>query len=312
MIRITDTPKPRDRFGSIPIREGKPANSSLHGPHLSRRPKKSFLWTWLKRTVGLLLGLAILLGLGSFLLVPYLATAILPGYLASALNRPVTIARGEFSPLTATLTLHQLIVGPQLSHPDDPVDPLLSAGTIAITLDPKRLLDGEVACILNAEHCFLHLVRQKDGGYNLGQALADLLPAMPVLPLRFSCDAITLSDSRLVFDDGQTGTTHLAEELFLASSPGPTGPMQVRARINGIPLALPDPAGSGQVAPLAATPDATEHGGAATDPAASAAAAAKTAEALALIQELSQAAGQYLQQPISQPDERRPIPPLAP
>ena len=28
MIRITDTPKPRDRFGSIPIRESKPMNSS--------------------------------------------------------------------------------------------------------------------------------------------------------------------------------------------------------------------------------------------------------------------------------------------
>ena len=65
--------------------------------------------------MGLLLGLALLLGLGSPLLVPYLATTFLPKHLASALNRPVTIARGEFNPLTCTLTLCQLIVGPKLS-----------------------------------------------------------------------------------------------------------------------------------------------------------------------------------------------------
>jgi hypothetical protein len=296
MIRITDTPKPKDRFGSIPIRVGKPTSSSLYGPHLPRRPRRSSLWTWLKRIVVLLLWLTLLLGIGSPLLVPYLATALLPQYLAGALNRPVTIARAEFNPLTRTLTLHRLIVGPKLSTPEDPVDPLLSAATISLNLGLERLLSGEVACTLAAERFFLHLVRQKDGGYNLGQALDDLLPAMPVIPPRCSWTAIAVNNSRLVFDDEQTGKTYLAEELALAGSPGQAGPISLQAKINGVPVSLPDIAGPAQAADAPRPPDDS---------------ALQTAEAIALVRQLSQAAGQYLQNPVNPPVEHR-IPPLAP
>ena len=313
MIRITDTPKPKDRFGSIPIRVGKPTSSSLYGPHPpTRRPRKSSLWPWLKRIVGLLLGLTLIVGIASPLLVPYLATTLLPQHLAGALNRPVTIARAEFNPLTCTLTLRQFIVGPKLSTPDDPVDPLLSAATISLHLLPERLLDGELACKLGAEHFFLHLVRQKNGGYNLGQVLDDLLPAMPVIPLRFSCNAFALSNSRLVFDDEQSGKTYLAEELALAGSPGQAGLISFQARINGIPVTLPDAASPVEAAaPLPATPEPTEKEGEANAPSPPDDPALKTAEAIALVRELSQAAGQYLQNPVNLPVERR-ILPLAP
>ncbi|MFA6283773.1 MAG: hypothetical protein WC633_06500 [Desulfurivibrionaceae bacterium] len=301
MIRITDTPKPKDRIGSIPIRDGKQANSSLYGVHLPRQPENFFLWTWLKRIVGFLLGMAILLGVGSPLLVPYLATSILPKQLTSALNRPATIARAEFNPLNGTMTLRQLIVGPELSLPDDPVDPLLSAGKISIALDPKRLLDGEVACNLSAEHFFLHLVRQKDGGYNLGQIMDDLLPTMPVLPLRFSWKAMSLKNSRLVFDDAQTGKTHLVENLALTLSSDQAAPWGLQALINGIPVTLPGTTSSAQD-PTTAKPGsgATPNDPGMTD------ATVKTAEAIALAQHLSQTAREYLQQTATSPDERRP------
>ena len=81
MIRITDTPKPRDRFGSIPIRESKPTSTFSPGPHLPRRPKPSFLWTCLKKTVGLLLLLGLILGICSPLLIPYLAWVSFASYL---------------------------------------------------------------------------------------------------------------------------------------------------------------------------------------------------------------------------------------
>lgn len=301
MIRITDTPKPKDRFGSIPIRVGKPTSSSLYGPHPpTRRPQRSSLWTWLKRIVGLLLGLTLIVGIGSPLLVPYLATTLLPQHLAEALNRPVTIARAEFNPLTGTLTLHQLIVGPKLSNPDDPVDPLLSAATISINLLPERLLNGEAACTLGAEHFFLHLVRQKDGGYNLGQVLADLLPALPAIPLRFSCDTFTLSNSRLVFDDEQSGKTYLAENLALAGSPGQAGPISLQAKINGISVTLPDAASPDQAAnPLPATPEPTEKEGGADAPSPPDDPALQAAEAIALVQKLSQAAREYRPSPLA-------------
>jgi len=313
MIRITDTPKPRDRFGSIPIRESKPTNSFSPGPHLPRRPKPSFLWTCLKRTVGLFLVLGLLLGIGSPLLIPYLATTLLPQHLASALNRPVTIARAEFNPLTCTLTLRHLIVGPKLSKPDDPVDPLLSAGSISISFAPQRLLDREFACNLGAEHFFLHLVRQKDGGYNLGQTLDELLPGLPpVLPLPFSWNTITASNSRLVFDDEQTGKTHLAEEISLAISPGQTSPLGLQATINGVPVNLSDNASPAQPStPSPAKSESAEQGEAASAPATPDDSALKTAEAIALVQNLNQAARQYLQQTATPPDEPR-TPSLAP
>ncbi len=312
MIRITDTPKPRDRFGSIPIRESKPTSTFSPGPHLPRRPKPSFLWTCLKKTVGLLLLLGLILGICSPLLIPYLATTFLPKHLASTLNRSVTIARVEFNPLTCSLTLRHLIIGPKLSNPNDPVDPLLSAGSISISFAPKRLLAREFACNLDAEHFFLHLVRQKDGGYNLGQALDELLPGMPVLPLPFSWNTITASNSRLVFDDEQTGKAHLVEDISLAISPGQANPLRLHATINDVPVSLPDAASPVQFpTPPPAKPEPAEQEGAASAPATPDNSALKTAEAIALVQNLSQAARQYLQNPTNRPFERRTLP-LAP
>ncbi len=251
------------------------------------------------------LGLALLIGLGSPLLIPYLATTLLPKHLAATLNRPVTIARGEFNPLTCTLTLHHLIVGPKFSTPDDPVDPLLSAGRIAINFAPKRLLDGELACNLSADHFFLHLVRQKDGGYNLDQTLDELLPSLPVLPLPFSWDTITASNSRFTFDDGQTGKTHLADEILLIIPSGQTRSLSLQAKINGVPITLPDTVVPVQAPkPLPVKLGPTEQEGTSNDPAAPDETVVKTAEAIALVQDLSQAARLYLQQTTT-PVERR-------
>lgn len=283
MIRITDTPKPRDRFGSIPIRESKPTNRPFPGPYLPRQPRPSRLWIWLKRTMGLMLVLALLLAIGSPLLIPYLATTLLAEKMAFALNRPVTIARAEFDPLTTTLTLRHLIVGPKLSQPDDPVDPLLSAGKISIAFAPERLLSKELACDLNADHFFLHLVRDKDGGYNLGQAMDELLSGLPAFPLRFTINTITAGNSRLIFDDGQTGKNHLAEEISLTLSPGQARPLGLQAKINGVAISLPDTANA---------------------PGASDDSALKTTEAMAMVQNLDQAARQYLQK-VTTPVERR-------
>jgi len=305
MIRITDTPKPRDRFGSIPIRESKPTSSFSPGPYLPRRPKPFFLWACLKKIMGLLLGLGLILLISSPLLISYLATTLLPKHLASALNRSVTIARAEFNPLTCTLTLRHLIVGPKLSNPNDPVDPLFSAGKISLAFALERLLDGEAACNLDAEHFFLHLVRQKDGGYNLGQTMDKLLPVMPGLPLPFSWNTITASNSRLVFDDEQTGKAHLAEEISLAISPGKASPLGLQAMINGVPISLPSVINP---TPPPAKPEPAEQGGAASAPATPDDSALKTAEAIALVQNLNQAARQYLQNPANRPCERRTLP----
>lgn len=319
MIQINDTPKPRDRFGSIPIHEGKPTSNSSHEQFLPRQPKKFFLWTLSGRIVMVLLGLTLLLILTSPLVVPYLTTTLIADQLSSALNRPVTIPRAEFNPLTCTLTAHHLIVGPQLATTNDPVDPLLSAGEISVDFDLATLLDGKVACNLTAQHLFLHLVREKGGGYNLGQVIEILLPVNAVLPWRFSCNTLAISNSRLVFDDKQTGKTHLAEDLTLnissrrTNSPDRARTFRLQASINGIPVtvydtATPTKARNQPLVNPAPTVSGENPGdqGIPDDP------ALKTAEAMSVIHDLAQTAGLYLPNTANLPVELRPRPPLAP
>lgn len=317
MIRITDTPKPKDKVGSIPIRDGKPTGNFALRPYPDKRPQTFFLWGWLKKIIGLLLGLALILAFSSPLLVPYLVTTLLAKHLASELNRPVTIPRAQFNPLTSTLTLHNLIIGPKLSKPHDPVDPLLSVSSLSLEFELNRLIDGEVACAVEADHFFLHLVRRKDGTYNLGQFIDALLPSVTLPPLRFSGDTFAVSDSRLVFTDELNGTIHHVEEIALSISPrasGPAIPFRLQATINGIVITLDDPTGlTAKSAPSlpVAQPDPATQGeppetGTTADP------ALKTAEAVAIVQDLANGVRQYLPNIAIPPVESRTEKPLTP
>ena len=305
MIHITDMPKPQDKFGSIPIRDGPAMNGSRPGLPPPRPGKTFSVRRLFLRFVGVLIGLTLFLGFGSFFLVPYLATTILAEQLSSTLNRPVTIPRAEFNPLTCTLTLHHLIVGPDLAKPNDPVDPLLSMGRMAIDCAPKQLLDGKIACTLNAKHCFLHLVRRKDGAYNLGQVMVDLLPDISVLPLRFSCNTIFLDNTRLVFNDEQTGKTYLGEDIALDIFPrtkASASPslFHLQATINGTAITMNGTAGlaagPSHIPNLPpAMPKSTEPGETTGAPDTPDDPAVKTAEALSLVRDLTRAAEEYLQ-----------------
>lgn len=320
MTRTTDTPKPQDRFGSIPIHGGPAPKSSRTGSHPPRPGKRFFFWRLLRRFVGTLIGLTLFLGFGSFFLVPYLATTVLAEHLSSVLNRPVTIPRAEFNPLTCTLTLHHLIVGPDLSKPNDPVDPLLSMGRVAIDCAPKRLLDGKVACSLDAKHCFLHLVRRKDGTYNLGQVMAELLPGRFVLPLQFSCDPISLGNSRLVFNDEQSGKTYLGEDIALDISPKATESaspslFHLQATVNGVGITMNGLTGPtaapGRIPNLApAMAKSAEPEGNTGTPGAPDDSAVKTAEAISLVRNLVLASKEYLQSTCNPSVEHRTALPL--
>lgn len=317
MIRITDTPKPKDKFGSIPIRDGKPTGNFALRPHPDKRPQSFFLWGLLKKIIAILLGAALILALSSPLLVPYLVTTLLAKHLASELDRPVTLPRAGFNPLTATLTLHNLIIGPKLSKPHDPVDPLLSASRLSLEFKLNRLMDGEVACIAETDHFFLHLVRRKDGTYNLGQFIDTLLPSAALLPLRFSGGAFAVSDSRLVFTDELNGTIHHAEEIALSISShatGPAIPFRLQATINGVAITLDDSAGLTVTSALpstAAQPDPATQGEA-PEPETAADPALKTAETIALVQDLANGLRLYLPNIAIPPVESRTEKPLTP
>ncbi|GEM_PF-4149794 len=195
--------------------------------------------------LALLAGFLIFLACG-YLLIPRLTTTTFAERLGKRLQRPVTIAGAAFDPFTLRLTVQNLIVGPKLSAKDDPVDPFLSVGRASIDFELSGLFSGQtVARAVQAEQLFLHLVRHKDGSYNAGQAMQDLFPDREE-PLLYSLNNISVSGSRLTFDDQPTGKTHSVEELNLsvpslsniAYQAGQYVKPSFSAKINGSPINL--------------------------------------------------------------------------
>jgi hypothetical protein len=158
--------------------------------------------------------------IAGYLLMPYLLRQVLPSHLARTLDRPVTVGAADFNPLTLTVTLQNTIIGPRLTDPEDDVDPLLSFSRLKLDLAAASLYKLGLVCRkVELERFFLHVVRRENATYNLQELLparADGKPAWPLRWLRFSLNNITITDSRLLFDDRPTGSTHHVEEISLA------------------------------------------------------------------------------------------------
>ena len=211
---------PNDTIGTIPIaaepapQENQPSPPPPPPPPANRR-RAGHLGHWL-----LLVPAVLFLGylLAGFILMPYLARTLLPSRLAATLNRPVTVGGADFNPFTLTLTLHNGIIGPDLDRPDDPVDPVLSFGRLRLDLAAASLLKrGIFSQQTDIDRLFLHLVREKDGTYNL----AGILPWLQTSPgqtpaLPFSLDNITLASGRILFDDHPAGKTHEVGNISLS------------------------------------------------------------------------------------------------
>ncbi|MGV1098271.1 DUF748 domain-containing protein [Thiovibrio sp. JS02] len=248
----------QDDFGTIPIAEeptvspakreeepditGQDPCREAAGPPAPPAGKRSRLL----KAGGALLVFAILFLACGYLLVPHLTQTVFADRLGKRLNRPVTIAKAKFDPFSLTLTLQNLIVGPRLTDADDQVDPLLSVGKAKIDFEISGIFAGQtVARQVTIEQFFLHLVRHKDGGYNVAQLMQELFPDRKE-PLRYSLNNVAISASRLVFDDEPTGKTHTVEEINLAVpsfsnisyQAGQYIKPRFAAKINGSPLNL--------------------------------------------------------------------------
>jgi outer membrane protein OmpA-like peptidoglycan-associated protein len=226
-----------------------------HPRQMTKKRLPGWLWVLLMPVAAFVFYLV-----AGYLLMPYLLRDVLPGQLARALDRPVTVGAAEFNPFTLTVTLQNTIIGPKLAEPDDDVDPLLSFSRLKLELAAASLFKLGLICRkVEMERFFLHLVRRENATYNLQELLparADGKSASLLGRLRFSLNNITVNDSRLLFDDRPTGKTHQIEEISLAlptlanlsfRSDQYLNP-RFSARINGSPLNL---AGETKVTPEA-------------------------------------------------------------
>lgn len=209
---------PEDTIGTITIAgetppPTPPSSSPPPAPPAGTNRSRARLWLLLVPAVLFLCFL-----LGGFVLLPYLARTALPDQIAKNTNRPVTIGGADFNPFTMTLTLHNGIVGPDLTVPDDPVDPILSFGLLRIKFAAASLFQhGLFSRQTEIDHLFMHLVRREDSSYNLSGLLPQFTaPAggeQPATP--FSLNNISVHNSRLVFDDLPAGKTHTVEKIAL-------------------------------------------------------------------------------------------------
>ncbi len=175
--------------------------------------------TILKRILLFLLVAATLYSLTGFFLTPYLLTSTLPAFLSKELNRPVTIGSARFNPYTLQITLKNGIIGPDLTEPDDAIDPIFSFGKLEGCLKPAALLGRSypVASIRGAS-LFVHLQRHADGSFNVMQMIQRLVPPSSRLrPARLGdflqSGGIHLTDSRLYFNDQVSGNQHKIEAI---------------------------------------------------------------------------------------------------
>ena len=136
-------------------------------------------------------GLFLVYLLLSQLLVSLFAPRLLAEHYSRKLERPVTIARADWRPLRLSITLHNGIVGPRLTDPDDRIDPLFSFRALEAKLRPGNLLTAHpLIPALHLEQPFLHVQRRAGGNYNIRP---ETLPQLPNL--------ITINNGRLLFSD---------------------------------------------------------------------------------------------------------------
>ena len=193
-----------------------------------RQPRGKWSASWVKWPLisGILLYFIYILA--GYLLVPYLFKSFLPHRLSVSTERPVTVGSAEFNPFTITLVLHNGIIGPRLTNPDDTVDPILSFSRCRIDFEISSLFRRGIICrefIL--DQFFLHLVRRSDATYNITELLpinlsdkingrgAEANGLFAGLP-PFSLNNIAINDSRVIFTDVPADKTHIVEEISLA------------------------------------------------------------------------------------------------
>ncbi|RJX25185.1 MAG: DUF748 domain-containing protein [Desulfurivibrio sp.] len=155
-----------------------------------------------------------------FIGVPYFFRNSIPERAEKNLHRAITFGSVSFSPFTLKLTLQNTIIGPNLADPNDQIDPIFSAGVIEADISWSSLFRRQLHCAsLSVDNLFLHLVRNEQLQYNL----ADLVPirqhqAIPLinLPFAYFLQNISVTNSRVLFDDLPAKKSHALEQINLA------------------------------------------------------------------------------------------------
>ncbi len=224
-----------DRFGAISINP-EPIPPSQHPkrpkakpvPPSRPKPEKSVSGSNKSRRL-YILGLC----LPFFLIAAYsaagffLSPALLTRYLSNSLRQVadigLTAGEARFNPFTMRLQLNDVstIATSGSNQPPTPETTLLHIDHVLINLHLIALLRNSLACnSLEIKGLTASLIRYPDKSYNLPSLASENnakaeTDSLSRLPLLFSLNNITISDSRIFFDDRLTGKKHSVEQIKL-------------------------------------------------------------------------------------------------
>ena len=220
-----------DRFGTISINP-----DPIPPPQRPKRPKakrapsrptdKTAAGQKKSRRGFILAALAVFLiaaySAGGFFLAPALLTSYLSNSLQQAVNIGLTAGEARFNPFTMRLQLSDVstIATTDSNQPATPETTLLHIDHALINLHLLALLRNSLACnSLEIKGLSASLIRYPDKSYNLpslsGNNTKAEADALSRLPLLFSLNNITISDSRISFDDRLNGKKHSVEQIKL-------------------------------------------------------------------------------------------------
>jgi hypothetical protein len=222
-----------DRFGAISINpdpappsqrpkrpKTKPVPPSRPRPEKpATGPKKSRRWLIL---AALPIFLLAIYSAGGFFLAPLLLTQYISNSLQQTANIGLTAGEARFNPFTMRLQLGDVSTRAiDSTHSPMPETTLVHIDHALINLHLIALLRNSIACkSLEIKGLTASLIRYPDKSYNLpslaseNKAKAET-DSLARLPLLFSLNNITISDSTISFDDRLAGKKHNVEQIKL-------------------------------------------------------------------------------------------------
>lgn len=212
----------------------RPASSRRRERQAPVIPPKLLLW------VAIPLFLALLYGLGTFFLVPYLVKGPISKNLSEYLGRPVTVKRVVFSPFTLRGFMQDVTVGPV--YGDTAKTNLLECARFDFRLNFPGLFKKKLICHeVKIDDVKLNIFRLRPGSFSIADA-ANFLSVIreksgqAQWPPWLVFDGVLLTDGTVLIDDSQTGKQHRVDQIrfYLPSAAETANDIDASPRLNAV------------------------------------------------------------------------------
>ena len=155
-----------------------------------------------------------------FFVAPLFITSFVSAHLEKEINRSVTIGSATVNPFKFDIVLKNGIIGANKNNPEDSVDPLFSFGRLKIKLQPQAFFTKKLPIqAIHGNSVFLHIVRNTNEQLNLQQLINKTNDSITLTPKsitrRLQQIDIKLTDTKIVFEDRKSETTHTISEISL-------------------------------------------------------------------------------------------------